>query len=101
MKRLIYIVLILLTFSQAHAKVSLGFGSTQAVTDTEVTVDLLLDNAEVVKAIQLDFSIDTRFISYVGNPTVVGTRIEDDFTVAVNVIGEGRYRALIYSPSNA
>ena len=101
MKRLIYIVLILLTFSQAHAQVSLGFGSTQAVTDTEVTVDLLLDNAEVVKAIQLDFSIDTRFISYVGNPTVVGTRIEDDFTVAVNAIGEGRYRALIYSPSNA
>ena len=98
MKRLIYILLLLC--SQAHAQVSLGFSSTTAATDTEITVDLLMDNSEVVKAIQLDFYFDPNLITYVGNPTVAGTRIEDGFTVAVNEIGEGRYRALIYSPSN-
>ena len=98
MKRLIYILLLLC--SQAHAQVSLGFGSATADTNTEITVDLLMDNSEVVKAIQLDFYFDPNLISYVGNPTVVGTRIEEGFTVAVNEIGEGRYRALIYSPTN-
>ena len=98
MKRLIYILLLLC--SQAHAQVSLGFGSATADTNTEITVDLLMDNSEVVKAIQLDFYFDPNLITYVGNPTVVGTRIEDGFTVAVNEIGDGRYRALIYSPSN-
>ncbi len=98
MKRLIYILLLLC--SQAHAQVSLGFSSTTAATDTEITVDLVMDNSEVVKAIQLDFYFDPNMITYVGNPTVVGTRIEDGFTTAVNEIGEGRYRALIYSPSN-
>jgi len=100
MKRLIYIFILLLSFSQAHSQVSLGFGSTEASTETEITVDLLMDNSEVVKAIQLDFYFDPDLITYLGNPTVAGTRIEDDFTVAVNEIGEGRYRALIYSPSN-
>jgi hypothetical protein len=98
MKRLIYILLLLC--SQAHAQVSLGFGSATADTNTEITVDLLMDNSEVVKAIQLDFYFDPNLITYVGNPTVVGTRIEEGFTAAVNEIGEGRYRALIYSPSN-
>ena len=98
MKRLIYILLLLC--SQAHAQVSLGFGSATADTNTEITVDLLMDNSEVVKAIQLDFYFDPNLITYVGNPTVVGTRIEEGFTAAVNEIGEGRYRALIYSPTN-
>ena len=100
MKRLIYIFILLLSFSQAHSQVSLGFGSTEAATETEITVDLLMDNAEVVKAIQFDFYFDPNLITYIGNPTVTGTRIEGGFTAAVNEIGEGRYRALIYSPSN-
>ena len=100
MKRLIYIFILLLSFSQAHSQVSLGFGSIEAATETEITVDLLMDNSEVVKAIQLDFYFDPNLITYIGNPTVTGTRIEDGFTAAVNEIGEGRYRTLIYSPSN-
>jgi len=100
MKRLIYIFILLLSFSQAHSQVSLGFGSIEVATETEITVDLLMDNAEVVKAIQFDFYFDPNLITYIGNPTVTGTRIEDGFTAAVNEIGEGRYRALIYSPSN-
>jgi len=58
MKRLIYIFILLLSFSQAHSQVSLGFGSIEAATETEITVDLLMDNSEVVKAIQLDFYFD-------------------------------------------
>ena len=99
MKKLIYIVLLLC--SQAHAQVSLGFSSVEASTNSEVTIDLLMDNQEIVKAIQLDFYFDPNRITYLENATVEGTRIENDFTVAVNEIGEGRFRALIYSPSNS
>ena len=76
MKRLIYIFILLLSFSQAHSQVSLGFGSAEAPTETEITVDLLMDNSEVVKAIQLDFYFDPDLITYLGNPNTTSIELE-------------------------
>lgn len=98
MKRLILLVLLLV--SQAHAQVSLGFGSAEVQANTNVSLDLLMENSELVKAVQLDFYFDSDYIEYIGNPTLQGTRIEDDFVVALNQIEEARYRVLIYSPTN-
>lgn len=98
MKRLILLVLLLV--GQAHAQVSLGFGSAEVQANTNVSLDLLMENSELVKAIQLDFYFDSDYIEYIGNPTLQGTRLEDDFVVALNQIEEARYRILIYSPTN-
>ena len=98
MKRLMLLVLLLV--GQAHAQVSLGFGSAEVQANTNVSLDLLMENSELVKAVQLDFYFDSDYIEYIGNPTLQGTRLEDDFVVALNQIEEARYRVLIYSPTN-